>query len=242
MTSSPRLDGLRIMITGANRGLGAALVADALSRGARQVYAGTRHPLPLTDHRVTALQLDVTDAGDIAAAAREIDELDVLVNNAGLLRFDDLTDHADLSDHLAVNLFGTQALTQALLPRLIDAHGRIVNILSISALAPLPVMPAYSVSKAASFSMTQSLRALLGPSGVRVHAVLAGPIDTDMLRAVEIPKSPPADVAHAIFDGMLDDRDEIFPDPMSVTIAAAWDSCVSKTMERANAAYLAQAG
>ena len=92
MTSKARLDGLRIMITGANRGLGAALVTDALSRGARHVYAGTRHPLPFTDHRVTPLQLDVTDAGDIAAAAREIDELDVLINNAGLLRFDDLTD------------------------------------------------------------------------------------------------------------------------------------------------------
>ena len=168
MTSKARLDGLRIMITGANRGLGAALVTDALSRGAGHVYAGTRHPLPLTDHRVTPLQPDVTDSGDIAAAAREIDEIDVLINNAGLLRFDDLTDHASLSEHLAVNLFGTHALTQALLPRLIDAHGRLVNIHSISALAPLPVTPAYSVSKAA---------ALPGRS-------------TDMLRAVEIPKVP----------------------------------------------------
>jgi NAD(P)-dependent dehydrogenase (short-subunit alcohol dehydrogenase family) len=166
----------------------------------------------------------------------------VLVNNAGFLRFDDLSDQASLGDHLAVNLFGTYALTQALLPPLVDARGRIVNILSISALAALPLTASYSVSNAAPFYMTQSLRGLLGGTGVLVQAVLAGPIDTDMLRAVEMPKSPPAEVARAIFDGMLDDRDEIFPDPMSATLAAAWDGGVLKAMERAHAAYLAEAG
>lgn len=242
MTSTARLDGLTIMITGANRGLGAALVTEALSRGARQVYAGTRHPLPYVDPRVTALQLDLTDASDIAAAAAEVDELDVLINNAGILRFDDLTDRASVDEHLAVNVFGPHALTQALLPRLIDARGRIVNVLSIAALAPLPVTPAYSMSKAAAFSMTQSLRALLTPTGVRVHAVLAGPIDTDMIRDVEVPKTPPAEVARAILDGMLDGREEIFPDPMSAAIAAAWDGSASKALEQANARYLDRAG
>ena len=240
--STARLDGLTIMITGANRGLGAALVTEALSRGARQVYAGTRRPLSVVDHRVTPLRLDVTDAGDIAAVAREIDELDVLINNAGVLRFDDLTDRGSLNEHLAVNLFGPHALTQALLPRLIDAQGRLVNILSIAALAPLPVTPAYSLSKAAAFSMTQSSRALLAATGVRVHAVLAGPIDTDMIRDVQVPKAPPADVAHAIFDGVLAGRDEIFPDPMSATIAAAWDGGAFKAMEQANARYLGKTG
>ena len=240
--STARLDGLTIMITGANRGLGAALVAEALSRGARHVYAGTRRPLSVVDHRVTPVRLDVTDAGDIAAVAREIDELDVLINNAGVLRFDDLTDRGSLNEHLAVNLFGPYALTQALLPRLIDARGRLVNILSIAALAPLPVTPAYSLSKAAAFSMTQSWRALLAATGVRAHAVLAGPIDTDMIRDVQLPKAPPADVAHAIFDGVLAGRDEIFPDPMSATIAAAWDGGAFKAMEQANARYLGKTG
>ena len=113
MTSTARLDGLTIMITGANRGLGAALVTEALSRGARQVYAGTRHPLPYVDPRVTALQLDLTDASDIAAAAAEVDELDVLINNAGILRFDDLTDRASVDEHLAVNVFGPSGRTSA---------------------------------------------------------------------------------------------------------------------------------
>jgi NAD(P)-dependent dehydrogenase (short-subunit alcohol dehydrogenase family) len=240
--STARLDGLTIMITGANRGLGAALVTEALSRGAHRVYAGTRHPLSIVDHRVTPLTLDVTDAGDIAAAARHIDELDVLINNAGVLRFDDLTDKGSLNEHLVVNLFGPYVLTQALLPRLIHARGRLVNILSIAALAPLPVTPAYSLSKAAAFSMTQSLRALLAATGVHVHAVLAGPIDTDMIRDVQVTKAPPADVARAILDGMLAGRDEIFPDPMSATIAAAWDGGALKAMEQANAGYLDQTG
>lgn len=241
MTFAARLDGLTIMITGANRGLGAALVTEALARGARHVHAGTRHPLPFVDPRVTALQLDLTNASDIAAAAAEVDQLDVLINNAGILRFDDLTDRASVEEHLAVNVFGPHALTQALLPRLIDARGRLVNVLSVAALAPLPVTPAYSMSKAAAFSMTQSLRALLTPTGVRVHAVLAGPIDTDMIRDVEVPKTQPAEVARAIYDGMVDGREEIFPDPMSAAIAAAWDVSASKALERANARYLDQA-
>ena len=242
MTSTARLDGLTIMITGANRGLGAALVTEVLARGAHRVYAGTRHPLPFVDDRVTPLQLDLTDDGDVAAAAARIDELDVLINNAGILRFDDLTDPASLNEHLAVNVFGPQALTQALLPLLIDSRGRLVNVLSIAAIAPLPVTPAYSMSKAAAFSMTQSLRALLTPTGVRVHAVLAGPIDTDMIRDVDVPKTPPAEVARAILDGMLDGREEIFPDPMSAPIAAVWDNSPAKAMERANARYLDHTG
>lgn len=240
--STTGLDGATIMITGANRGLGAALVADALRRGAHRVYAGTRHPLAVADRRVTPLQLDVTSANDIAAVARRIDCLDVLINNAGMLAFDDLTDHATLNEQLAVHLFGPRALTQALLPRLTDSRGRIVNILSIAALAPLPVTPAYSLSKAAAFSMTQSQRALLAASGVRVHAVLAGPIDTDMIRDLELAKAPPADVAHAIFDGVLAGDDEIFPDPVSHALAAAWTGGAIKAMEQANARYLEPIG
>ena len=174
MTSESQLEGLTLMITGTNRGLGAALVAAALARGARHVYAGTRHPSSLVDHRVTPIRLDITNADDIAAAAGEIEHLDVLINNAGVLRFDDLKTQASLTEHLEVNLLGPYALTQALLPHLIVARGRLVNILSTAALAPLPVSPAYSLSKAAGFSMTQSLRALLSAAGVRVHAVLPG--------------------------------------------------------------------
>ena len=83
------------------------------------------------------------------------------------------------------------------------------------ALAPFPFTPAYSISKAAAFNLTQSLRALLAGRGVRVHAVLTGPTDTDMTRGFDIPKASPESVARAIFDGVENDEEDIFPDPMS---------------------------
>src|SRR4029077_7117191 len=138
-----------------------ALVEEALRRGATRVYAGTRQPLAYSDRRVTPLTLDVTDVEQIRAAAERVESLDILVNNAGLGRFDDLGDRAALEQHLAVNLFGTYGVTQAFLPLLTRSRGAIVNVVSVAAIASVPVMPAYSVSKAAAFSLSQSLRALL---------------------------------------------------------------------------------
>ena len=111
-----------------------------------------------------------------------VDSLDLLINNAGVALYDDLGDRGALEQHLAVNLFGTYGVTRAFLPLLTDSRGAIVNNLSLNALAPLPLIPAYSVSKAAAFSLTQSLRALLAGQGVSVHAVLTGPTDTEMNR------------------------------------------------------------
>jgi NAD(P)-dependent dehydrogenase (short-subunit alcohol dehydrogenase family) len=164
-----------VLVTGANRGIGRALVEEALRRGARRVYAGTRQPLAHSDGRVTPLTLDVTNAAQVQAAAEQVESLDVLVNNAGIWLFDDLRDRAMLEEHLAVNFFGTWGVTQAFLPLLTRSRGTIVNNVSLMALAALPLTPAYSASKAAAFSLTQSLRALLAGRGVRVHAVLTGP-------------------------------------------------------------------
>jgi short-subunit dehydrogenase len=105
----------------------------------------------------------------------------------------------------------------------------------VAALASLPVIPAYSISKAAAFSLSQSLRALLAGRGVSVHAVLAGPVDTDMSRGLEIPKSSPQSVARGIFDGLENDEEEIFPDPMSDSMAESWRGGAVKAMERENA-------
>src|SRR5258706_12754781 len=95
-----------ILITGANRGIGQALVTEALKRGVRRVYAAMRQPLPSTDRRVTPLKLDVTNAAQIQQAVSAIDQLDVLVNNAGIALYDDLSDPKVVEQHLAVNLFG----------------------------------------------------------------------------------------------------------------------------------------
>jgi NAD(P)-dependent dehydrogenase (short-subunit alcohol dehydrogenase family) len=227
-----------VLVTGANRGIGQALVDEALRRGAKRVYAATRQPLAHVDPRVTPLTLDVTNAAQIQQAAGEVGTLDVLINNAGLVLYDDLSDRAALERHLAVNLFGTYGVTQAFLPSLTRSRGAIVNVLSALALAPLPIIPAYSISKAAAFSLTQSLRALLAGRGVSVHAVLAGPVDTDMTRGFEVPKASPESVARAIFDGVEKREDDIFPDPMSESLAEGWRSGVAKALELQYAAFV----
>jgi NAD(P)-dependent dehydrogenase (short-subunit alcohol dehydrogenase family) len=227
-----------ILVTGANRGIGQALVEEALRRGARRVYAGTRQPLAHSDGRVTPLTLDVTNAAQIQAAVARVESLDVLVNNAGLALYDDLSDRAALEQHLAVNLFGTHGVTQAFLPLLSRSRGAIVNVLSVTAFASLPVLPAYSISKAAAFSLSQSLRALLAGRGVRVHAVLTGPVDTDMTRGLDIPKSSAESVARAIFDGVEKGEEDIFPDPMSASMAESWRNGAGKALERQNAAFV----
>jgi NAD(P)-dependent dehydrogenase (short-subunit alcohol dehydrogenase family) len=235
---STTIEGKAILVTGANRGIGQALVAEALRRDAARVYAGTRQPYDHPDPRVTALALDITNDEQVRAAAAAVESLDILINNAGVFLFDDLGDREALEQHLSVNLFGTYRVTQAFLPSLVNSRGAIVNNVSIAAIAPIPVTPAYSLSKAASFSMTQSLRMLLAGQGVRVHAVLTGPVDTDMVRALDIPKSPPESVAQGIFDAVDKGEEDIFPDPMSAMLADGWHAGPAKALERQNAAML----
>jgi NAD(P)-dependent dehydrogenase (short-subunit alcohol dehydrogenase family) len=230
--------GKAVLVTGANRGIGRALVEEALRRGPKRVYAGSRQPFSHPDERVTPLTLDVTSPAQIQAAAGQVESLDILINNAGVSRYDDLSDRSVLQKHLDVNLFGTYGVTQAFLPLLTRSRGAIVNNVSMMALAPFPVTPAYAISKAAAFNMTQSLRALLAGRGVRVHAVLTGPTDTDMTRGFDIPKASPQSVARAIFDGVDHGEEDIFPDPMSQTMADSWRGSVAKALEHEYAAFV----
>ena len=227
-----------ILITGANRGIGRALVAEALRRGAKKVYAGTRGALQVTDERVTPVTLDVTNASQIQQAVEKIGMLDVLINNAGIAIYDDLTSFEVIEKHLAVNLLGLLRVTHAFLPALKRSQGAIVNNLSMVGLAALPVIPSYSISKAAAFNMTQSLRALLAGQGVSVHAVVLGPVDTDMNRGFEIPKASPESAASGIFDGLENGEDEIFPDPASLSIADGWRTGALKALERQFSAFV----
>src|SRR5262249_37136460 len=127
---------------------------------------------------------------------------------------------------------------EVILPALIAGGGANVNNVSIASLAPIPVTPAYSLSKAAAFSLTQSLRMLLAGQGVRVHAVLTGPVDTDMVRALDIPKASPQSVAQGIFDAIDRGDEDIFPDPVSAAFADGWRAGPAKALERQNAALL----
>jgi NAD(P)-dependent dehydrogenase (short-subunit alcohol dehydrogenase family) len=231
--------GKTILITGTNRGLGKALVEEALRRGAKRVYAGARVPANYADERVTSLTLDITNAAQIQEAIEKVESLDILINNASIALSDSLSDRAAIEQHLAVIFFGTYDVTQAFLPLLTGAQGAIVNVLSVAALAALPIVPPYSIAKAAAFSMTQSLRALLAGQGVSVHAVLPGPIDTEMSRSLDMPKASPESVARAIFGGVEKGDEEIFPDPMSGSLTESWRSGAVKELERQNATLVA---
>lgn len=229
-----------ILVTGANRGIGKALVEEALKRGAKRVYAAARQPLAHSDGRVKPLVLDLTNAAQIQAAVEDVGALDVLINNAGIAIYDDLSNPEVIEKHLAVNLFGSLNVTRAFLPLLKRSKGAIVNNLSMASLATLPFIPAYSISKAAAFNMTQSLRALLASQGVSVHGVVLGPIDTDMNRGLEIPKASPESAAMGIFDGLENGEEDIFPDPASKSIAEGWRNGAVKSLEHQFAAFVQQ--
>src|SRR3984957_18412021 len=120
-----------VLVTGANRGIGQALVEEALRRGAKRVYAGTRQPLAHIDGRVRPLTLDVTNAEQIQGAVERVESLDILINNAGLALFDDLSDRSAIERSLAVNFFGMYGVTRAFIPLLTRSRGAIVNVLSV---------------------------------------------------------------------------------------------------------------
>jgi NAD(P)-dependent dehydrogenase (short-subunit alcohol dehydrogenase family) len=242
MNTSHTISDKTVLVTGANRGIGRALVEEALKKGVKRVYAGTRQPWTHPDGRVTRLAIDVTNPIQILDAVRQIDALDILVNNAGSYSLvgDDFTDRSLLERHLGVNLFGPYDLIQAFLPLLAKSRGAVVNVLSLASLAGVPFTPAYAISKAAAFSMTQSLRALLARRGVSVHGVFPGPVDTDMTQGLDMPKASPESIARATFEGIEQGEENILPDAMSASLAESWRSGEAKLLERQFAAMAAE--
>ncbi|HEU0029490.1 MAG TPA: SDR family NAD(P)-dependent oxidoreductase [Kofleriaceae bacterium] len=214
------LENITAFVTGANRGLGRALVEQLLARGAKRVYAATRSgTLEHRDPRVVPVRLDVTDpaaARDAASAARDTE---LLVNNAGVLASASVlsAERAQLDADFAVNVHGVLNVTRAFAGQL-PRGAAIVNVLSIVSMASMPAIGGYSASKAAAWSVTQALRAELAPAGVAVHAAFPGAIDTDMIRSFDMPKTSPADVARGILDGVADGTLDIAPDAMALDI------------------------
>jgi short-subunit dehydrogenase len=182
--------------------------------------------------------LDVTSDSEIQRSADRVDAFDVLINNAGISLQDDLSNPSMIHQHLAVNCLGLVNVTRAFLPLLTQSKGAVLNILSLVSIASVPFSPAYAISKAAALSATQSLRMLLARKGVTVHAVFPGPVDTDMTRDLELPKSSAESVALAIFDGLQNGDEDTFPDSMS---AEAWRTGVVKALERQFTAFVPQA-
>jgi len=223
------------LVTGANRGLGRALTTELLARGARRVYAAARDPkkVPTGDARIVPLAVDVTDPRQIEAAVAAAGDVTLLVNNAGVLASYSVVGSAlaDLEQDMRTNYFGPLAMARAFVPTLERNRGAIVNVLTVVSLAPMPALGGYSASKAAAFSLTQSLRGELAGRGVRVFAVYPGPVDTDMARAFDIPKTSPESVARAIVAGLVAGDEDILPDPMARDTYAEW-SRSPKSLER----------
>jgi NAD(P)-dependent dehydrogenase (short-subunit alcohol dehydrogenase family) len=230
---SRQIAGITAFVTGANRGIGRAVVDALLEKGAAKVYAASRHPEALADlvkssgGKVVALELDVTDAAQIKAAAAQAGDVELLVNNAGVILNPIGGGLADSSwielgrKEFEVNVFGLLGVTQAFAPILAKNGAKsggsaLINISSLAALVSFPILVTYSASKAAVHSLTQGLRALLKGQGTFVAGVYPGPIDTDMtkdLNAYE--KTSPAIAAAAILAGFEAGDEEIFTDPMS---------------------------
>jgi NAD(P)-dependent dehydrogenase (short-subunit alcohol dehydrogenase family) len=236
-----KIQGSVALVTGANRGLGHALVSALLEAGAAKVYAAARDARKVSadDPRVVPLTLDVTKPEQIAAAVRKAGDVTLLINNAGALNsFNVLTStQADLDADFRVQVHGTLGVIRAFLPVLERAHGAtVVNVLSLTSLASFPALGGYSASKAAAYSMTQALRPELKKKGIDVLAALPGPIDTDMVKDLAMPKASPADTAMELLAGIARGDEEIFPDPMAQQMGALWNKS-PKEFERAFASF-----
>lgn len=225
------------LITGANRGIGQALVEALASHGATKVYAAMRDvkasPFGKSD-RIVPIALDVTDEASVASAAKQAGDATLLFNNAGVLDFGNIleTPMAQVRRNMETNYYGALAVARGFVPVIAkNGGGAVVNILTLVALASMPGLAVYNASKAAAWSMTLSLRASLAGKKIAVHNVFPGAVDTDMLKGVEMPKASPQDVAAAIVKGVEDGKEDIFPDAMSRQLYAAW-AADHKAVER----------
>src|ERR1041384_7764545 len=234
LTMGHALSGRTALVTGANRGIGEALVDALVAAGVKKVYAAARHLStldPLVDRhgsRVVPLQLDVTNAAQIAAAAATATDVDLLINNAGIVGFfgGDFTNPKWIEggrQEMEVNFLGTFAVTQAFAPVLAkNGGGAIANLNSVASFVSFPILAAYSASKAATHSLTQVTRAMLRGQHTQVFGVYPGPIDTRMGEALPLDKTSAADAARAIVADIIAGVEEIFPDKTSQGMGPAF--------------------
>ncbi|MBH1934808.1 SDR family oxidoreductase [Streptomyces sp. AV19] len=234
-----RVQNAVVLVTGANRGIGSALVTAFLERGAARVHAGARDPGTLAavtardPERIRPLALDITDPTSVTSAALTAPDVTLLVNNAGVHVMGHLLemDLRDVETVMNTNWLGTLRVLRAFAPVVErNGGGAVVNVISVGAFGGTPSMGGYPASKAALNALTQAVRPDLAPRGIAVHAVYPGPVDTDMLRLAanalprmaEFPRATTADVARAIIEGVEADTQEIFPDPFAEQLGEEW--------------------
>lgn len=238
------------MVTGANRGIGLALIEALIARRLKRVYVAGRDLQAITETvrhlenpytQLVPLKVDVTSNADITAASQQIPQLDLLINNAGIATGSGFvqTTSSDIAlREMATNYFGPVNLTRALLPALRQSSSAaIVNISSIAGIANMPLLGPYSASKAALHSFTQGLRAELAKENIFVQGVYPGPIETRLSAGYDLPKATPAEVAEIILNALGKREEDVFPDAMS----ANWYETFKanpKQLEKEYAAWL----
>lgn len=214
------IKGCTALVTGTNRGLGKAYVAALLQEGAAKVYAGARDPSAIEniykDPRITPVKLDVTSASDIATAAETCGDVDLLINNAGIMESSPMlapgSDDA-MRREFEVNVFGVLAMSRAFAPILArNGGGALVNMLSVVSWFVAPFNATYCASKHAALAVTDALRIQLKGQGTHVVGVHAGFIDTDMAAAFDRAKTPPSQVAERTLHGVRAGLDYVLAD------------------------------
>jgi NAD(P)-dependent dehydrogenase (short-subunit alcohol dehydrogenase family) len=220
-----------VLVSGANRGIGAAIVKELLKVGVAKIYATARDPkaLPLfEDPRVVPLEMDITSDPSVNGAAAAAQDVDVLVNNAGTLAFGDFlgSNWETFEDDMRTNYFGTLRVLRAFTPQFVTRKsGTIANMCSVVGLSAVPLMAGYSASKAALHSLTQSLRGTLEKDNVTVVGIYPGPIETALAKEVPYPdKATPEYAAVNIVKGIAEGHSYIFPDPLAQQVEQLWSS------------------
>jgi NAD(P)-dependent dehydrogenase (short-subunit alcohol dehydrogenase family) len=204
------------LVTGANRGIGLAFTRELLARGARKVYAGARDPSTVTLPGVEAIRLDVTKPDDVAAAAARAGDVTLVINNAGVGQVGGFL--APDSEEAArrqfeTNFYGMLRVSRAFAPALAaNGGGALLNVLSIAAWTNGGFLAAYAASKSAAWSLTNSLRFELAAQKTQVLALHMGFVDTDLVRALDMPKTSPEEIVRRALDGLEAGLDEVIGD------------------------------
>lgn len=217
-----------LFVSGANRGIGAAIVREALKASVAKVYAAARDPKSVPDFgdsRVVPLQLDITEQASVDRAVAAATDTDVLVNNAGRAVLADWlsVSQENVEADMNTNYYGTLRLIRAFLPHLkVRGPATIANVISVVGLAAAPALSGYSASKAALQSLTQGLRASLASSGIAVLGIYPGPIDTELAKDLPLEKATADHAAANIVRGLDEGQTYIFPDPMALQVGHLW--------------------
>jgi NAD(P)-dependent dehydrogenase (short-subunit alcohol dehydrogenase family) len=211
-----KIDNATVLVTGANRGIGLAFTRELLARGARKVYAGARDPSSVKQPGVEAIRLDVTKPEEVAAAAARAGDVTLLINNAGVGEVGGFL--APDSEEVArrqfeINFYGMLRMSRAFAPVLkANGGGALLNVLSIVSWINGGQLAAYAATKSAAWSLTNSLRHELAAQHTQVLALHMAFVDTDLVRALEGPKTSPEDIVKSALDGLEAGHDEVLAD------------------------------